>query len=79
MVIFLCFGSYILQSNLTSRQKISSNTLTKLRSENLWKSRIAIIKRPKRLQVIICHKKELLSLLSSIKLVLMYNSVTSAN
>ena len=42
----------------------------KLRSENLWKLRTAIINRPLRLQVIICHEKEILSSLSSIKLVL---------
>ena len=47
--------------------KVSSNALTKLRSENLT----AIINRLMRLQLIICHKKELLSSLSSIKLVLM--------
>ena len=37
--------------------KISSNTLTKLRSENLWKLRTSIINRPMRLQRTICHKK----------------------
>ena len=47
--------------------KISSNALTRLRSENLWKLGTAIINRPMKLQLIICHKKELLSLLSSIK------------
>ena len=61
MVFFLCFGSYILQPNLILRQKISSNALTKLRSENLWKLCTTIINRPMRLQLIICHKKELLS------------------
>ena len=49
------------------KTKISSNALRKLRLENLWKLRTAIINRPMRLQLIICHKKELLS---SIKLVL---------
>ena len=33
----------------------------KLRLENLWKLRTAIINRPMRLHLIICHKKELLS------------------
>ena len=42
----------------------------KLRLENLWKLRTAIINRPMRLQLIIYRKKELLSSLSSIKLVL---------
>ena len=45
----------------------------KLRLENLWKLRTAIIDRPMRLQLIICHKKELLSSLSSITLVLIRN------
>ena len=45
----------------------------KLRSENLWKLPTAIINRPLRLHLIICHKKELLSSLSSIKLVLIRN------
>ena len=58
MVVFLCFGSYILQSNIIL--KISANQLTKLRSENLWKLRTAMINRPMRLRLIICHKKELL-------------------
>ena len=65
---FLCFGSYILHSNL-----ISTNALTKLRFENLWKLRAAIINRPIRLQLIICYKKELLNSLSSIKLLLIRN------
>ena len=39
--------------------KISSNALTKLRSENVWKLRTAIINKPMRLQLIIWHKKEL--------------------
>ena len=43
--------------------KIGSNALTKLRSENLWKLQRAIINRPMRLQLDICHKKELLSLI----------------
>ena len=51
MVVFSCFGSYILQSNLTSKQKISLNALTKLQSENLWKLPTAIINRPMGLQV----------------------------
>ena len=63
MVVFLCFGSYILQSNLASRQKISLNALTKLRTESLWKLRSAIIIRSMGLQLIVCHKKEFLSLL----------------
>ena len=37
---------------------------------NLWKLQTAIINRPMRLQLIICHKKEVHSSLSSIKLVL---------
>ena len=53
--------------------KISSNALTKLRWKKLRKLRTAIIKRPMRLQLIICHKKELLPLLSSIKLKLIHN------
>ena len=55
------------------KTKIGSNGLTKLRSENLWKLRTAIINKLMRLQVIICYKKELLSSLFSIKLVLMCN------
>ena len=47
--------------------------LTKLRWENLWKLRSAIISRPMRLQLITCHKKELLSSLCSIKLELIRN------
>ena len=45
----------------------------KLQLENLRKLRTAIINRPMRLQLIICHKKELLPSLSSIKLVLIRN------
>ena len=71
MVVFLCFGSYILQSNF--KIKISSNVLTKLRLENFWKLPTAIINRPMSLQLIFCHKKELLSSLSSIKLMLIRN------
>ena len=42
--------------------KIGSNALTKLQSENLWKLRTGRINRSIiRLQLIICHKKELLS------------------
>ena len=37
--------------------KIGSNALTKLQSKNLWKSPTAIINRPMRLQLIICHTK----------------------
>ena len=59
---------FTVESNF--KMEISSNALTKLRSQNLWKLRTAIIKRPLRLQVIICHKKELLS---SIKLVSIRN------
>ena len=47
--------------------------LMKLGLEILWKLQTAIINRPMRLQLIICHKKELLSSLSSIKLVLICN------
>ena len=43
------------------------------RSDNFWKLRTVIIYRPMRLQLIICHKKELLSSLSCIKLVLIRN------
>ena len=50
--------------------KTSSNALTKLGSENLWKLRTAIINRPMKLQLTICDKKEMLSSLSSVKLVL---------
>ena len=54
--------------------KISSNAQTKLRSENLWKSRTAIIiNRPMRLQLNVSHKKDLLSWFSSIKLGLIPN------
>ena len=42
--------------------------LTKLRAQDLWKLRRAIINRPMSLQLIICRKKELLSSLFSIKL-----------
>ena len=46
--------------------KISSNAPTKLRSENVWKLRTAIIiNRPVRLQIIICHKKRASLSLSS--------------
>ena len=47
--------------------------LWKLRSKNLWKLRTTIINRLIRLQLIICHKKELLSSLSFIKLVVKCN------
>ena len=58
MVVFFCFGSYILQSNpINFKTKISSNALMKLRLENLRKLRTAIINRPMRLQLIICRKK----------------------
>ena len=50
------------------------NALTKLQSENLWKFLSAIINRPMRLQLIICHKKQLISALSSTKLVLIRNN-----
>ena len=85
MVVFLSFGSYILKPNLIYNRinfkctneaaigkslELTSNALTKLRSENLWKLRTAIINCSLRLQLIICHKKELHSSLSSIKLVL---------
>ena len=36
----------------------------KLRSENLWKLRTAIINRPMRLQLSICHKQELIYFLA---------------
>ena len=36
---------------------MNSNALTKLRSENLWKLLTAIVNRPLRLQLIICHTK----------------------
>ena len=75
--VYCCGGLFVfwklhftVQSNF--KIKISSNALTKLRSENLWKLWTAII-RLMRLQVIICHKKELLSSISSIKLVLIRN------
>ena len=74
MVVFLCFGSYILQSNLINfKTKITSDALMKLQLENLRKLRTAIIIRPMRLQLIICRKKELLSSLFFIKLVLIRN------
>ena len=69
MVVFLCFGSYSLQSNLIFKIKISSNALTKLRFENLWKLRTEFD--VMRLQLIFCHKKELFA---SIKLVLARNN-----
>ena len=59
MVVFLCFGSYILQSNF--EMKMDSYALTKVQSENLFKLRTAQINRPMTLQLVICHKKELLS------------------
>ena len=59
--------------NEERRWRINSDALTKLRSENFWKLWIAIINRPMRLQLIICHKKEFLSSLSSTKLVLIRN------
>ena len=62
---------FTVSSNFNIR--ISSNALMKLRSKNLWKLRTAIINRPIRLQLIICHKKELLSSRSSIKLALIRN------
>ena len=53
---------------------LSSNALTKLRSENLWKLRTTIINRCMRLHLIICPKKiALLFAFSSIKLVLIRN------
>ena len=45
----------------------------KLQLENLRKLRTVIINRPMRLQLIICHKKELLPSLSSTKLVQIRN------
>ena len=62
---------FTVQSNF--KIKISLYALTKLRSEYLWKVRTAIINRPMRLLHIICHKKELLSSLSAIKLVQIRN------
>ena len=56
MEVFLCFGSYSLQSNQIFKIKIRSNALTKLRSENHWKLRTEFDLM--RLQLIICHKKE---------------------
>ena len=55
------------------RDKNKFKCTTKLRSENLWKLRTAINNRPMRLQFIICHKKELLCLLFSVKLALIRN------
>ena len=57
MVVFLCFGSYILQSNLISRQKQAENY-----NEAAIRKSLEIVNgdnynRPMRLQVIICHKK----------------------
>ena len=69
MVVFLCFGSYSLPSNLVFKIKIGSNALTKLRSENLWKLRTEFDLM--RLQLIICPEKELLRF--SIKLGLARN------
>ena len=40
---------------------MGSNALTKLRSENLWKLRIAIINRPINRSFLLTTKKELLS------------------
>ena len=57
---------FTVQSNFEI--KISSNELTKLRSENLWKLQTAII-RLMRLQLIIYNKNKLFSSLSSVKLV----------
>ena len=59
MVVFLFFGSYSLPSNLVFKIKIGPNALTKLRSEYLWKLRTEFDLM--RMQLIICHKKELLS------------------
>ena len=56
--VFLCFGSYSLPSNVVFKIKIGSNALMKLRSENLWKLQTEFDLM--RLQLIICHKKELL-------------------
>ena len=75
---FCCGGVFVLwklhftvQSNL--KIKLNSNALTKLQLKNLWNLWTAIINRPKGLQLNICHKQEVLSLLSSIKLVLIHN------
>ena len=51
----LCKLHFAVYSNF--KIEIGSNALTNLRSENLWKLRRAIINRPMRLQLIICHKK----------------------
>ena len=66
-----CKLHFEVQSNF--KLEISSNALTKLRSENLWKLRTAMINRRLRLQLIICHKKVLRSSLSSVKLLLIGN------
>ena len=63
--------NYTVESNF--KIKMGLNALTKLQSENFWKLRTAIINRPMRLQLTIRHKKELLSLLSSRKLLLICN------
>ena len=74
MVVFLCFGIYIHFTVLSKfKIKVSLNALMKLRLENLWKLQTAVIDRLMWLQLIICHKKELLSSLSFIKLVLIRN------
>ena len=63
------FVSLALASSLVSS---TPPLLTKLRSENVWKLRTAIINRPLRLQLIISHKKRA-PFFTSIKPVLMCN------
>ena len=68
-----CVLEVIFYSLIQFQDKNTFKCTTKLRSENLWKLRTAIIDRPMRLQLIVCLKKELLSSLSSVKLVLIRN------
>ena len=56
-----CVLEVTFYSLIKFQDKISSYALTKLRSENLWKSRTVVSDRPLRLQLIICRKKEHLS------------------
>ena len=54
------FWKFCLTVQFNFKIKVDLNALMKLQSKNLWKLQTAIINRPMKLQLIICHKKELL-------------------
>ena len=69
----LCVSKVTVYSLISFQDKNKIKCSTKLRLKNLWKLGTAIINIPLRLQVIICHIKELLPSLFSIKLELIRN------